>query len=265
MTGTAAVGGRLAELEVRALTVRFGGVVAVEHVGLIARSGVITGVIGPNGAGKTTIFNACSGFVRPTEGGVFYRGENITRRSRSWRARSGLGRTFQQLALFESMTVEENVRLGCEGRQAGSNPLTLLFGRRRAQLEIEARADEAIHLCKLADVRLARVSDLSSGRRRLVEFARCLAGNFDVLLLDEPSAGLDTAESLEFAQILRRVATERGTGVLLVEHYMDLVMGVCSYIYVLDFGCLIFEGTPAEVQASPVVQAAYLGMAAAGV
>jgi len=246
-------------LEVRDVTVRFGGLVAVEDLTLIAPSGRITGLIGPNGAGKTTTFNACSGLVRPVTGAVALDGRDITSWSPAARARHGLARTFQQTRLFDSLTVWENVAMGREGSLAGISPRRHLAATRRESREVRAATAQAIELCGLTELAAAPVSKLSTGQRRLVELARALAGPCHVLLLDEPSAGLDRVETVRFGEILRRVMAERGVGILLVEHDMSLVMEVCDYIYVLDFGHLLFEGPPDAVRASPIVQAAYLG------
>jgi ABC-type branched-subunit amino acid transport system ATPase component/branched-subunit amino acid ABC-type transport system permease component len=247
------------KLELRDLKVKFGGLVAVDQVSLRAPTGQITGLIGPNGAGKTTTFNVCSGLVRPAGGRVLLDGNDVTRRGPSSRARSGLGRTFQRTELFDSLTVRENVAVGAEGALAGGNPLTHLAARPGEGRSVKTRTDRALELCGLAELAGARVMTLSTGQRRLVELARCLAGPFRILLLDEPSSGLDRAETERFGTILKRVVSERGVGILLVEHDMSLVLDVCAQIYVLDFGELIFEGTPAETMSSPIVQAAYLG------
>jgi len=246
-------------LEIRDLTVRFGGVTAVNTVTLAAPLGTITGLIGPNGAGKTTTFNACSGLVNPTKGAIVLDGRTISGLGPSRRARRGLGRTFQRAELFDSLTVEENVAMGREAWLAGGNPGSQLRARRRDVRAVQAAVDEAIGLTGLDDVRHVQAGLLSTGQRRLVELARALAGPFEMLLLDEPSSGLDATESTRFGDILRLVVSERGVGILLVEHDMSLVRQVCERVYVLDFGTQIFEGSVAEMHSSPVVQAAYLG------
>ena len=247
------------DLEVRNLTVRFGGLVAVNDASLVARGGAITGLIGPNGAGKTTTFNACTGIVTPTAGTVLLGGQDLRRHSPSWRARLGLGRTFQRMELFETMTVADNVALGREALLAGARLTGRLFGRRSERDACRAAAEHALDRCGISRLADRVVGDLSTGQRRLVELARVLAGGFRFLLLDEPSSGLDVSETEGFAAILRSVLAEEGIGILLVEHDMALVRAVCSYIYVLDFGELIEEGPAAAVLASPVVKAAYLG------
>ena len=221
--------------------------------------GRITGLIGPNGAGKTTTFNACSGLLRPSTGQVLLKGEDISSRRPAARARLGLGRTFQRMQLFDSMTVAENISLGREAEMAGGNFLTQIVSRPGDDAVLEQSVRDAMRLCGISALAGARAGHLSSGQRRLVELARALAGSFDVLLLDEPSSGLDRVETEAFGRVLQRVVRERGTAILLVEHDMSLVMEICHYIYVLDFGQLVFEGTPADVSASDVVRAAYLG------
>jgi len=250
-------------LGVEHLTVRYGGAVAVDDLTLDAPLGRLTGLIGPNGAGKTTTFNACSGLLRPAGGRVRLFGSDVTHVPPPVRARQGLGRTFQRMELFDSLTVSQNVRLGREAALAGRNPLRQLVARAGERQVVAAAVDAAIDLCGLRSVAGRRAGSLSTGQRRLVELARVLAGDFRFLLLDEPSSGLDRSETEEFGRILRHVVTGTGKGILLVEHDMDLVMRVCDYIFVLDFGQLLFDGTPDEVRHSDVVRAAYLGSEAA--
>jgi ABC-type branched-subunit amino acid transport system ATPase component/branched-subunit amino acid ABC-type transport system permease component len=246
-------------LEVRHLSVRFGGIHALDNVDLIAPSGRITGLVGPNGAGKTTMFNACSGLLKPSSGAIMFNGADISRLRPSSRSRLGLGRTFQRAQLFDSLTVLENIRVGREASMAGRNPLTQLRSGRRSRLVSRVAADEAIELTGIGRLLHRQAGLLPAGHRRLVELARVLAGPFNFLLLDEPSAGLDQTETGVFGDVLIRVVAERGSGILLVEHDMALVRQVCSHIYILDFGSLIFEGSPLEMVASDVVRAAYLG------
>ncbi|MEW6471234.1 MAG: ATP-binding cassette domain-containing protein [Actinomycetota bacterium] len=246
-------------LDVVDLTVRYGGQVAVAQLSLSAPLGRLTGLIGPNGAGKTSTFNACSGLLRPSGGRIILFGEDVTRKGAAARARRGLGRTFQRMELFTSMTVAENVALAREARQAGSNPFRQQVATPRQWAAAQAATAEALEICGIGGIAERVVGTLSTGQRRLVELARVYAGDFRLLLLDEPSSGLDKAESERFGAILRNLVAERGLGILLVEHDMELVMSVCDELYVLDFGELIFHGTPAETRASPAVRAAYLG------
>lgn len=250
-------------LVVSGLTVRFGGLLAVDDVSLRAGQGVITGLIGPNGAGKSTTFNACSGLVRPSKGRVELAGVDITRAEPSRRARLGLGRTFQRVELCDSLTTLENVALGCEARRAGSNPWRHVWGRSGEWKRSVDDAVASLERCGIAHLAGRRAGDLSTGQRRLVELARVIAGGFSMLLLDEPSSGLDPTETEEFGRILAGIVREEGRSALLVEHDMALVMAICAHIYVLEFGRLIFEGTPDHVASSPVVRTAYLGSEAA--
>ena len=246
-------------LSVENLTIRYGGAVAVRNINLAVRAGTITGLIGPNGAGKTSTFNACSGIVRPTQGRIVLHGTDITRASRSERARLGLGRTFQRVQLFESLDVRTNVALARECALAGGNPLRQVVAVRGDGREIEGATATAVELTGIESYLDARVEHLSTGQRRLVELARVLAGPFDTILLDEPSSGLDATETENFGEILKRVVDEMGLGLLLVEHDMALVQQTCEQVYVLDFGEMIFEGTAQEMLASEVVRTAYLG------
>jgi len=261
------VGGRSAGagLEIRNLTVRYGGVVAVDSVSLRAGMGVITGLIGPNGAGKTTVFNACSGLLRPAAGTVALHGADVTHLGPAPRARRGLGRTFQRVELFDSLSVRANVELARECALAGANPLGQLVVPHAERREIAAASVNAIDLAGIGLFVDRPVGDLSTGQRRLVELARALAGPFDVLLLDEPSSGLDQTETEAFGDVLTQVVAARGIAILLVEHDMSLVRQVCQHVYVLDFGRLLFDGTPDDMIRSPVVQAAYLGSPEAAV
>jgi ABC-type branched-subunit amino acid transport system ATPase component len=249
----------LPDLTVSDLTVRFGGVLAVDRLSLHAPAGRITGLIGPNGAGKTTTFNACTGSAPMEHGSVRLGRDVMDAHGPARRATMGLGRTFQRMELWDSMRVDENVALGIECFYASNRPLSHLICRRTQQREMEHRAGEAIARCGLERLRTRTVGDLSTGQRRMVELARAIATPFRFLLLDEPASGLDASESEQFAQVLANYVQETGTGVLLVEHDMPLVASVCSAIFVMDFGRLIFSGTTAETMASDLVRAAYLG------
>ena len=249
----------VAGVEVEGLTVRYGGKTAVDGLSLIAPLGRVTGLIGPNGAGKTTTFGAVSGLVPPSAGTVHLFGQDVSRRSAAARARLGLGRTFQRPEVCPSLTVIENVALGCEALAAGGNLWRQVVPRRNETARLRERAARALAACDITELAGTPVAALSVGQRRLVELARVHAGGYRMLLLDEPSSGLDPAETARFGAIVRDLVAESGVGVLLVEHDMRLVMEVCDYLYTLDFGQLIFSGTPAETQASAAVRAAYLG------
>ncbi len=257
--GTPTPGAHPPALEVRGLSVRFGGLQAVDGVSLHAERGAVTGLIGPNGAGKTTIFNVCSGLIRPSAGTVVLHEAEATKMAPAERARRGLGRTFQRAQLFDSLTVRQNVQLGREASMAGGNPLTQLLSGPQRWAEVQARGEEALALVGIEGLAGQQAGLLTTGQRRLVELARVLAGPFDVLLLDEPSSGLDVAESRHFGDIVREVVRRRGVTVLIIEHDMTLVRQVCSTVYVLDFGRLIFEGTTEQMLASQEVRRAYLG------
>jgi ABC-type branched-subunit amino acid transport system ATPase component/branched-subunit amino acid ABC-type transport system permease component len=246
-------------LELANITVRYGGNVAVSDVSLSAPTGAITGLIGPNGAGKTTLFNVVSGLVRPASGTLRLHGADMSALDPAARARIGLGRTFQKMELFDSLTVAENVSLGREAGQAGRRPWRHVAETGSEQRARDKAAEQAMALAGITGLAGRPVAALSTGQRRLVELARCLAGEFDMLLLDEPSSGLDAVETQRFGEIAARVVAERRAGILLVEHDMALVMTICDYVHVLDFGTKIFEGTVAEVSSSEVVRAAYLG------
>lgn len=258
-SGTVPARVREGDLVISNLTVKFGGHLAVNSLNLKAPAGKITGLIGPNGAGKTTTFNAASGLVRPTEGTIHLGDQDISNVRIDRRARYGLGRTFQIMQLCESLTVESNVLLGAESGMIGNSVTEHIWSAPANNQSAREAADRAIELTGIGDLRNLQAGELSTGQRRLVELARCLAGDFNILMLDEPSSGLDQTETEEFGRVIQSVVAEQGCGILLVEHDMKLVMDVCDYIYVLDFGELLFEGTPNEVATSVEVQAAYLG------
>ena len=246
-------------LVVEQLNVTFGGLVAVHNLTMHVPAGRITALIGPNGAGKTTTFNACSGLNRPSAGRILLHGDDVSMLSPAARARRGLGRTLKRMELCDTLSVRENVALGREAGQAGGRVFSQLVAPRREHLETAAAAADAMELCGITAIADKQAGDLSTGQRRLVELARTLAGPFDVLLLDEPSSGLDRHETQAFGEILTNVVRDRGCAILLVEHGVALVMRVCEYMYVLDFGELIFEGDGEAVASSAIVRAAYLG------
>jgi ABC-type branched-subunit amino acid transport system ATPase component len=255
------------DLDVRNVTVRFGGITAVSDASVYAKGGEITGLIGPNGAGKTTFFNACSGRNRPESGSVSLGGERLDGHGVANRARRGLGRTFQRMELFSDLTVAENVRTGptayfASNRTLFGIPSPLLgqmYATREETREIHQRTEGALLRCGIEGLADRTPAELSTGQRRLVELARAIATPFTFLLLDEPSSGLDVAETKEFARVLTDHVTETGYGILIVEHDMALVADVCTRIYVLDFGKIIYEGTTAEALSSATVKVAYLG------
>jgi branched-chain amino acid transport system ATP-binding protein len=238
----------LPALQAERVSVRFGGVVAVDRVDLSIEPAAITGLIGPNGAGKTTIFNVFGGLQQPTEGKVLLEGRDITRLKAHTRARRGMARTFQRLEVFGTLSVRDNIQVAAEIRKAWA----------RDRSRPAAVADELLDRIGLRDVADSRVDAMPTGTARLVELARALATRPSLLLLDEPGSGLDHQETAVLGDLLLDLASE-GMAVLLVEHDVEMVMRVCDRVNVLDFGRLIAEGTPAEVQRDPAVQAAYLG------
>jgi branched-chain amino acid transport system ATP-binding protein len=241
------------------VTVRFGGLTAVDAVSLAADRGEVVGVIGPNGAGKTTLFNALVGAVA-CEGDVRIGGHAVTGWSPARRARAGLGRTFQRLELFGSMTVEENLRFATEAGALSERPWRMLARRRYQDAD---RADAMLERLGIADLKSTPAADLPPGSARLLELGRALCAEPTVVLLDEPSSGLDVSETTAFGETLRAVVDELGIGIVLVEHDVSLVMRMCQRLYVLEFGRCIASGPTAEVAASPAVQEAYLGDVAA--
>jgi branched-chain amino acid transport system ATP-binding protein len=250
-------------LEVRNLTVRFGGHQAVGDVSLAVEAGHISGLIGPNGAGKTTTFNAICGVTAPTGGTILLGGRDISKMSTHQRARKGIGRTFQRLEVFSSLTVRDNVVVGLEirrswARRRGASPQYLSGG---AELPAAAEVDLILDRLGLQDVADLPVGSLPTGQARLVELGRALAARPSVLLLDEPASGLDESETEDFGRLLVDLAAA-GLAILLVEHDISLVMRVCEQLSVLDFGQIIAQGPPAEIRANEAVLAAYLGSAA---
>jgi ABC-type branched-subunit amino acid transport system ATPase component len=248
------------------VVVKFGGLIALNGVGLEAPYGRITGLIGPNGAGKTTMFNVCCGFQSAQQGRISFDGNDISKDGPASRARLGIGRTFQRMELFGSLTVRENVEMAVESLHIGDDPLTqlgLARGGRRRRKAAAARADELIELCGLGPVRNNLACRISTGQGRLVELARALGRDPKLLMLDEPSSGLDVSESHAFGDLLTRLVAETGMGILMIEHDMDLVLGISDWIFVMDFGKPLMNGSADDVRKSQQVRDAYLGKAAA--
>jgi branched-chain amino acid transport system ATP-binding protein len=235
-------------LETREVSVRFGGVMALQSVSLSAGAGVVTGLIGPNGAGKTTLFNVITGLQAPASGRVLIDGQDVTDLPVHRRARLGMARTFQRLELFGSLTVRENVQTAAEIHQLGRGQRT----------DVGRFTNSVLDRVGLLPYAEAPAHTLPTGLARLTELGRALATSPRLLLLDEPGSGLNSTESEEFGRLLGALAAE-GTAILLVEHDMDLVMQACATIHVLDFGIHLTSGTPAEIRADVRVQLAYLG------
>jgi branched-chain amino acid transport system ATP-binding protein len=235
-------------LEVDEVVVQFGGVTAVDGACFAARSGKVTGLIGPNGAGKTTCFNVISGLQRPTRGRVRFEGRDVTRMPVHRRARRGMGRTFQRLEAFGSLSVRDNVRAAVDIHRGPAGFL------KRGGADVDALLDRV----GILEHAQERADSIPTGTARLLELARCLATQPKLLLLDEPSSGLDEAETDAFGELLASLANE-GRSILMVEHDMDLVMAVCDEIHVLDFGRVIASGSPVQIRGDRRVQEAYLG------
>jgi branched-chain amino acid transport system ATP-binding protein len=249
-------------LEVRRLTKRFGGLIAVAGLDFDLREGEILGVIGPNGAGKTTTFNIIAGTYEADEGEIRFAGQPILGLPPHRIARLGIMRTFQHNRPFSGMPVLENVMVGAHTRFTSGFAKLLIGGGTLEEQRQRRRAEELVEFVGLAGLRDADVGTLSFGQGRLLEIARALAGEPRVILFDEPAAGLTPAELDRLAGIIRGIA-QRGIAVLLIEHDMRFLLPLASRVVVLNFGARIAEGTPQEVRSQPAVMAAYLGDAAA--
>jgi branched-chain amino acid transport system ATP-binding protein len=239
-------------LEVADVSVNFGGTRALDDVSISVEEGRVTGLIGPNGAGKTTLFNVVTGLLSPGRGRVVLHGQDVTEMAPGRRARLGLARTFQRLELFTSLSVRDNIKVAGDIRNS--------WGRRH-RIDISKETERIVELTGLGDVADRDVSDIPTGRARVVEVARALMTQPSVLLLDEPAAGQTERETEEFGHLLGQLAAD-GLAICLVEHDMALVMKVSSDIHVLDYGKVLAVGTPQKVQNDPAVIAAYLGGAA---
>ena len=251
-----------AAIEARNVTVRFGGLVALNDVSLSVPPASIVGLVGPNGAGKTTLFGVLSGLLHPQGGEVFLAGKKVTGASPSKRSRLGLARTFQQLELFMGLTVREHVVLGYRVRNQRKRLWTDLLtagALHRESDDEKERVDHLIELLGLTGVANTGASVLPLGTARRVEVARALATGPSIVLLDEPSSGLDGHETSQLGAALRTVVEEERVSLLLVEHDVAMVLGLSSSVTVLDFGLCIAQGTPNEIRADPAVRAAYLG------
>lgn len=247
-----------ARLEGRGITVRFGGLTAVSEMDIVAEPGEVTALIGPNGAGKTTMFACLSGALHADAGQVLLDGEDITALAPEARAQRGMRRTFQRLAVFPTLSVQDNLLVGAESRRPSHLARGLLGMPDAAQASNCARVEEVLDQLGLRHQRHARASTLSTGTLRLVELGRALCGDPRVLMLDEPASGLDDAEATSLRGVLRSLADE-GVAVVLVEHDMALVLDVADRIVAMTQGRLLATGTPAEIREDASVREAYLG------
>ena len=248
-------------LEVKDLTIRFGGLTAIDGLNVKVDEWEIVGLMGPNGAGKTTAFNCITGFYKPNRGQVFYRGREVTKLPPHRKAALGIGRTFQNVGMVKSETALQNL-LTAQHTRAGYGSLKGLTGAgtvRQREKQLTAHAEAILDLLGLSDIRDKRIGALPYGTLKLLELGCALATDPDVLLLDEPSSGMGPEESHELGERLLSLRSELGVTMLLIEHHVPLVPAVCDYVYVLNFGKLLAEGDPESIRNHPEVIAAYLG------
>ena len=251
----------MAMLEVTSLGISFGGLRAVDELSMKIEEGGLVGLIGPNGAGKTTVFNMLTGVYRPTDGGIRLDGQNLIGKKPHDICKMGVARTFQNIRLFSNLSVLDNVKTGLHNEITYTLAESLLHigSYRKKERAMDGRAMELLEVFDLVSVADYKAANLPYGKQRKLEIARALATDPKLLLLDEPAAGMNPNETEELMETIELVRKKFGVTVLLIEHDMKLVSGICEYLYVLNFGRLLAEGTPAEVLKNPEVVTAYLG------
>ncbi|MFQ7241235.1 ABC transporter ATP-binding protein [Agathobaculum sp.] len=251
----------MAMLEVTSLGISFGGLRAVDELSMKIEKGGLVGLIGPNGAGKTTVFNMLTGVYRPTDGGIRLDGQNLVGKKPHEICKLGVARTFQNIRLFSNLTVLDNVKTGLHNEITYSLAESLFHigSYRKKERQMDEKAMELLGVFGLESVADYKAANLPYGKQRKLEIARALATDPKLLLLDEPAAGMNPNETGELMETIELVRKKFGVTVLLIEHDMKLVSGICEYLYVLNFGRLLAEGTPSEVLQNPEVVTAYLG------
>lgn len=251
----------MAMLEVTSLGISFGGLRAVDELSMKIEEGGLVGLIGPNGAGKTTVFNMLTGVYRPTDGGIRLDGQNLIGKKPHDICKMGVARTFQNIRLFSNLSVLDNVKTGLHNEITYTLAESLLHigSYRKKERAMDGRAMELLEVFDLVSVADYKAANLPYGKQRKLEIARALATDPKLLLLDEPAAGMNPNETEELMETIELVRKKFGVTILLIEHDMKLVSGICEYLYVLNFGRLLAEGTPSEVLSNPEVVTAYLG------